>query len=390
MLAYIEAFCEWTFPIQAALGIGGNSITLIVLLSRNMRSRTNTMLAMAAMCDILYLIFMCPLQLSRWPSAIFVPCTDLQGQLRKCFSHFAHFYVENKTHFTFLVNWFSAASTWLIVVVSFDRLWAIKAPFFARSNSGCTRKECIIIPLIFLFTGGISFHMNFSFGVSSNSTGPSTIVSTQKPVFIHVLTILNLVMHILIPMFLLISLNSCLIYYLKNRRTIFEPKRSRGSRNSNDLPAPLLNDNNGNTDRSDVARHHSANSGIWFRHVGKAERHVTVTVTAIVTCYIISHIPSAGIYAYMYLWRYDTFYQEGWMYTMVAVSTAVVTFSKVANFLLFCMSSKHFRLEMERKICYFCRKHQEVISFKDSANQHRTRSLQLNVIADSTNNNVSE
>uniref|UniRef100_A0A1I7XG01 7TM_GPCR_Srx domain-containing protein n=1 Tax=Heterorhabditis bacteriophora TaxID=37862 RepID=A0A1I7XG01_HETBA len=35
----IESICEWMFPIQAALGIGGNILNLMVLLSRPMRSR---------------------------------------------------------------------------------------------------------------------------------------------------------------------------------------------------------------------------------------------------------------------------------------------------------------------------------------------------------------
>ncbi|CAD6189270.1 unnamed protein product [Caenorhabditis auriculariae] len=381
----IESFCEWTFPLQAALGIGGNSITLLVLLSRPMRSSTNTMLALAAMCDMLYLVFMCPNQMSRWPSIVQIKCRDNKGNLRKCFSEFAHFYLRNKTHFTFLVNWFSAASTWLIVSVSFDRLWAIKSPFSARSMSGCTKKDCVIIPMIFIFTCAISFHMNFSFEVTGAETGQSKMVSVQNSAVLYVFTMLNLVMHILIPMLLLITLNACLLYYLRNRRQMFEPRTrsGRSSTRSDETPAPLLAQPTDSRDR--VVRNHSSNSGMWCRHMGKAERHVTVTVTAIVTAYLVSHLPSALIYAYIYFVHYDAMYGKGWMYTLVAVSSTVVTCSKVANFLLFCMSSKHFRIEMQKKLCFLCR-HRETMSLKDSFNQQRTRSLPLNIIGDSTNN----
>ncbi|NP_001362129.1 G-protein coupled receptors family 1 profile domain-containing protein [Caenorhabditis elegans] len=380
------------FPFLAILGVFGNSITLFVLLSRSMRNSTNEMLAAAAFSDILYIICMVPNQLSRWPSMVLSDCPD--NPERKCASEYHMWFAVHKHHLAFLANWFSAASTWFIVTVSFDRLYAIKAPFSARLQTICPRHNLVAIPLILFFTGASCFHMNFKLlddhagsGNFTNSTMEN--IEDNRITLIQVMTVFMFIFHILIPMILLISFHTCLLYYLRNRFRHFFPARTRSARNStrsDDVPAPLLSNV---TDRSEVVRHHSSNSGVWNRHVNKAERHVTYTVIAIVTCYIVSHIPSACLYVYINLFH-NVLYSTRWMYTSVQVSTTVVTCSKVANFILFCMSSKHFRKEMKKKLCFLSCKYKDGISGKDSANQPRTRfrfrSLPLNIIGDSSNN----
>ncbi|KAF1748088.1 hypothetical protein GCK72_024555 [Caenorhabditis remanei] len=379
--------CEYAFPFLAVLGIVGNSITLFVLLSRSMRSSTNEMLAAAALSDMLYLIFMTPNHLSRLQALLYSDCVDDPG--KKCPSSYHMWFVEYKHNLAFFVNWVSACSTWFIVTVSFDRLYAIKAPFSARFQTYCSRHNLIVIPLILLLTGATCFHMNFKLLDDHTGHTNSTVdAETKKFSVLRVFTIIMFVFHILIPMILLITFHTCLVYYLRNRLRHFFPTRTRSARHStrsgDDVPAPLLTDV---TDRSEVVRHHSSNSGVWNRHVNKAERHVTYTVTAIVTCYIFSHIPSAGLYVYINVFH-NALYTTRWMYASVQVSTTVVTCSKVANFILFCMSSKHFRKEMKKKLCFLFCKTKEGISQKDSANQPRTRfrSLPLNIIGDSTNN----
>uniref|UniRef100_A0A8R1DU55 G_PROTEIN_RECEP_F1_2 domain-containing protein n=1 Tax=Caenorhabditis japonica TaxID=281687 RepID=A0A8R1DU55_CAEJA len=228
--------------------------------------------------------------------------------------------------------------------------------------------------MIFLLTGASCFHMNFKLlddhavsSGTSNSNSTEILDDSSGVSVLQILTVLMFVFHILIPMVLLITLHSCLLYYLRNRLRHFFPARTRSARNSarsDDVPAPLLINV---SERSEVVRHHSANryrdlikhlhklpfssSGVWNRHLNKAERHVTYTVTAIVTCYIVSHIPSAFLYVYINLFH-DALYSTRWMYTSVQFSTTLVTVSKVLNFILFCMS----------------------------------RSLPLNIIGDSTNN----
>ncbi|CAI2357227.1 unnamed protein product [Caenorhabditis sp. 36 PRJEB53466] len=330
--------CEYLFPFLAIMGIVGNSITLFVLLSRSMRSSTNEMLAVAAACDIMYIICMIPNQMSRWPSFSFIDCGEDDIQ-RRCPTKFHIFFVEYKHNIAFLLNWFSATSTWCIVAVSFDRLYAIKAPFSARAQTFCSRHNLIAIPLIFFLTGASCFHMNFK--LLDDHTGPMNTTGSfnlsSGPSLLQFFTILMLFFHILLPLFFLITLHTCLLYYLRNRLRHFLPTRTRSARNStrsDDVPAPLLTNV---SDRSEVVRHHSANSGVWNRHVNKAERHVTYTVTAIVTCYIVSHIPSACFYVYLNLFH-DALYTTRFMYTSAQLSTTVVTCSKVANFILFCMS----------------------------------------------------
>uniref|UniRef100_A0A1I7TJ83 G_PROTEIN_RECEP_F1_2 domain-containing protein n=1 Tax=Caenorhabditis tropicalis TaxID=1561998 RepID=A0A1I7TJ83_9PELO len=380
---YIAISCEYTFPFLAVLGVLGNAITLFVLLSKSMRSSTNEMLAAAALSDILYIIFMTPNQMSRWPSIVSTDCID--DPSRKCPSSFHMWFAENKHHLAFLLNWVSAASTWFIVTVSFDRLYAIKAPFSARSQTYCSRHNLFVIPFILFLTGASCFHMNFKLLDDHGTTNGTAVMEKTKQSVLQFMTILMFVFHIVIPMILLITFHSFLLYYLRNRLKHFFPTRTRSARNStrsDDVPAPLLTNV---TDRSEVVRHSSSNSGVWTRHVSKAERHVTYTVVAIVTCYILSHIPSACLYVYLNLFQ-NALYTTRWMYTGVQFTTTVVTCSKVANFILFCMSSKHFRKETKKKLCFLFCKNKEGMNTKDSANQPRTRfrSLPLNLIGDST------
>ncbi|PIC18700.1 hypothetical protein B9Z55_024501 [Caenorhabditis nigoni] len=380
---FLANVCEYMFPFLAVLGIAGNIITMIVLLSRSMRSRTNQLLAAAALCDILYLVAMSPNQMSRWPSLIYEPCQD--DPKKFCPTYFALMFVQYKHNIAFFSNWFSATSTWFIVAVSFDRLYAIKAPFSARFQSLCSRHNWITIPLIALGTGMTCFHLNFKLLNDHQTANGTMTYDTTKQQIIHVFTIIQLITHICVPVILLIGLNSCLIYYLRNRLKHFFPVRSRSVRTStksDDVPAPLLN--NETSDRSEVVRHHSSSSGVWNQHINKAERHVTYTVIAIVTCYILSHVPSACLYVYIKF--QSTLYNTKNMYHFVQAFTTLVTISKVANFLLFCMSSKHFRKEMKKKLCCLFCTMREGASQKESTNQPRTRfrSLLLNIIGDST------
>ncbi|CAL2050267.1 unnamed protein product [Caenorhabditis brenneri] len=327
----IALSCEYMFPFLGFLGICGNSITLFVLLSSSMRSSTNEMLAAAALADILYIIFMTPNQMSRWPSFVLMNCPE--DPRRKCPSAFHVWFIDNKPHISFLVNWVSAASTWFIVSVSFDRLYAIKAPFSARSQTYSWRRNLIVIHLILLLTGATCFHMNLKLLDDHQPSNATAAAGVSRISWVQILSIQMFVFHILIPMILLITFNTCLLYYLRNRLSHFLPSRTRSIRRStrsDETPAPLLTNV---TDRSEVIRHHSSNSGVWNRHVSKAERHVTYMVLAIVSCYICSHIPSAALYIYI----------------------------------------KHFRKEMKKKLCCLFCKTKEKISQKDSATQPRTR-----------------
>uniref|UniRef100_A0A1I7XFU1 G_PROTEIN_RECEP_F1_2 domain-containing protein n=1 Tax=Heterorhabditis bacteriophora TaxID=37862 RepID=A0A1I7XFU1_HETBA len=186
----------------------------------------------------------------------------------------------------------------------------------------CSLRELVVISIIFISTGALAVHMNFSFTVTENS-GIREMISTQSSELATILTVLDIMFFVVIPMVLLITLNSFLVYYLRNRRQFFESTgtfREGGIRRctkSPDSSPPLLEQNNYRSDvlsgPSMVTRNLSSSSAsVWCRQLNKAERHVTVTVVVIVSAYVITHLPSALLYANMKklicaCWRRDLY-----------------------------------------------------------------------------------
>ncbi|KHN76176.1 Putative G-protein coupled receptor F59B2.13 [Toxocara canis] len=358
LLMSIVVFCEYAFLVQCALGLIGNAINLVVLLSRAMRSRTNALLAATAFADGLFLLALTPHYLSRF--AFFVRTSKCPHDLSnatthiRCRSEFYEFYIEYKTLFTFAANWFSAASSWLTVAVSLDRLWAIKSPLHVRS-SACSWSLVLLLPSVFTITGLLALPHNFAFKViHENGTSGEAVnhsLAQRQVAQFHngvqyLFTVTSIVVQVFLPVLLLSILNSFLIYYIRHRREFFETAAPRGSLHSSkssttDAPPlsatflPRISNIN------DTPRRSRKWSGAWARQLHVSQRRVTVMVVAIVSCYLITHVPSTVLFTYMYTIDLN-FYQRRENYAFVLISNLFVVFGKVANFFLFCSSRSVF------------------------------------------------
>ena len=108
-----------------------------------------------------------------------------------------------------------------------------------------------------------------------------------------------------------------------------EAAASRDDRKASDETPPLLENQRKLTA---VSRNGSNNSsGAWNKQMGKAERHVTITVTAIVSVFVITHLPSAVLYADMYIFNLNSYLNDSSWYTWVALSTSIVITGKVST-----------------------------------------------------------
>lgn len=110
-------------PIQIVVGVCGNALNLLVLLSKYMRSATNILLASVALFDCLFLV----------TSSVSVIRAHTRFSTNKtAFTlAFEEFYLCNYHRKAPILNFFSAASIWL---VSFYSFIAITTPKWCCSN----------------------------------------------------------------------------------------------------------------------------------------------------------------------------------------------------------------------------------------------------------------
>ncbi|KAH7731681.1 G protein-coupled receptor [Aphelenchoides avenae] len=93
---FLMMYC---FPVQLVVGVVGNLLNLMVLLSKGMRSKTNIILASVALADILFLLFM-------------VPHSLMYNKLFTNNPAFKTFIVYANYHIIGIVNMCSFASAW--------------------------------------------------------------------------------------------------------------------------------------------------------------------------------------------------------------------------------------------------------------------------------------
>ncbi|VDO22760.1 unnamed protein product [Brugia timori] len=312
---------HYVFPIQFILGVAGNSINLIVLLSKGMRSKTNSLLSAMAFADLALLFCMLPHSLASFEIAY------------RSYT-FRYFYYVSKRQLNAFANFFSTAATWLVLTLSVERFIGIRSPVHAHFKWKEKGVLLIIIP-IFIGAFVITFyhHIAYKYSIYIICNG-TQLKGSVRPIdynwtgnklygnaltkYIHYGKYLQLITVILVPIVAVAFLNVSLIYLMRNRVVI---QRNRSTSNN-----------------SDYSMLRSCNdTGIMQRQ----ERKVTVTVLAIVTCFTITHAPSL----IPFVWETLGISKENPRPFLITVSIAnsLLITGKVLNFVLFCSSSVHFR-----------------------------------------------
>ncbi|VDM75982.1 unnamed protein product [Strongylus vulgaris] len=145
--------------------------------------------------------------------------------------------------------------------------------------------------------------------------------SDISPSIKTILVSLHAVSVVLVPFIVLTLLNTLLVLALKK----------------NTMPMHMLKDSQAHQTLL-VARN-------------KTERKVTIMVTVIITSFIVCNTPSAILHVQMF------FHEENLTDAMFfCISNSLVITGKVLNFVLFCMSSDHFRalLRMQLQSAFEC------------------------------------
>uniref|UniRef100_A0A0R3S179 G_PROTEIN_RECEP_F1_2 domain-containing protein n=1 Tax=Elaeophora elaphi TaxID=1147741 RepID=A0A0R3S179_9BILA len=210
----------------------------------------------------------------------------------------------------------------LVVAVCTDRLIGIRKPFHTKTDSNKYRTP-LLITLIVAITGIVNFYQHFQYKCfMRNYCHQTQIYSKCIPIsndglwfrnrtnpyselyrnFIDISVTVNAVTTIILPIFLLSFLNFLLLCILRNRRDLLLKKRS-------------------------------------LQYL-KMEHRVTLMVALIVTTFIILNGPSAVIHL-VNLAR-----KEKLNYNFTLLGNTLVIIDKACNFILFCLTSRHFRARL--------------------------------------------
>lgn len=111
----------YVFPVQLVVGVVGNTLNLVVLLSKGMRTKTNILLASMAFADICFLLFMFPHTL------MFNKTVSQYHWMKWC-------NVYLNVHFTGIANSFSIASAWYVAIAVRHLLFNI-VPIYSGLSS---------------------------------------------------------------------------------------------------------------------------------------------------------------------------------------------------------------------------------------------------------------
>ncbi|KRY93688.1 putative G-protein coupled receptor F59B2.13 [Trichinella pseudospiralis] len=299
---------QYITPTVFTVGVIGNVLNLLVLNSKTMRSKTNYFLSSMAVADLGFFFVMIIYSLASFPTIAASP-------------GFNKLYMHSKMALTALANWFSTSSTWLAIAVTCERLLAIRKPLHAKLLLK-KKKIITLIALIYalslpLFSYTFVWHKPIEVTVQRCNMSRTwwtiqEINRTEHPWLENYVKLsLKLVpnVSITIPLFVLIVFNSLLLYSLNKSRK----------------EAAQMGNN----------QHHKA-----------VELRVAMTVAITIAAFLLFQLPSAVLY----LWDAinGSRNRPMWFYTVTTVSNVLVSTGKAVNFIIYCASSKNFRIQLLR------------------------------------------
>ncbi|CAB3402633.1 unnamed protein product [Caenorhabditis bovis] len=283
----------YVLPLLILFGVSGNILNLTVLMAPNMRTSYEFM---------------------------------------KQIEWFRVFHLTNKQHLVGFANWMSASAMWLVLVICLERLIGIKYPLSFRKRNFLSPK--VVIPLIVAMTGLLTCHHHFSWSCQGrifcggnqthmrclrkdsilwfgkNTTNPT---SELAKILIRYASHVQAIFTVFIPIILVLISNVMLLMTLRQRQKLFAPN---------------------STIRGDSQFSGTAQA--------KTEHKVTITVTAIVTCFTITQGPSA-IFEFIRNYQQPSKNTDGEKDWMATITATLVVIGKALNFVLFCLSSATFR-----------------------------------------------
>uniref|UniRef100_A0AC35GPP1 G-protein coupled receptors family 1 profile domain-containing protein n=1 Tax=Panagrolaimus sp. PS1159 TaxID=55785 RepID=A0AC35GPP1_9BILA len=255
----------------------------------------------------------------------------------KYFSHnptFRYYYYATRQELSAFANWSSAAAIWFIFAVTVERFLVIRSPL--RSRIYWKKSERLfVLALIFTATGLLTMYHFFEYDCrlvsfcnntqlynycysAGNFRHPGTwdkgnitvFTSPWRTHYIRISTVCNAIFVVFIPIMAVGILNMLLIRQLQTH------------------------------DRF-VSKTGNSNMQMTLSCQHRQKRRATITVILISSCFALTQGPSAVMSVWELLIGYSS--KDSSLFVFMSIANALVVTGKTINFMLFCLSSTHFR-----------------------------------------------
>ncbi|XP_074601288.1 uncharacterized protein LOC141855236 [Brevipalpus obovatus] len=386
-------------PIVVIIGVIGNSLTIVIMTRRRMRSSTNFYLAALAAVDMIYLIFIFILSLPHYP-------------------HFDG--VEYRLYwtcypvYTMIVDVSANASVWLTVTFTFERFIVVTHPI--RGKVMCTEarsKKVIIAVFIICLTWTFPTPFEWKISEIMNKETNRTSIRAEPngfddyPTYKTIYYWVNSLMFTVVPLILLAVFNWFLIYSVrisrKARSEMTQSKIRHGGTNSSNVNSggttpltgsgPVLGGGGSGVgggmttttttatttsgtgsgvssnllvirNGSNVVRDcspKSSSSGVSVSrpsstakltdHSTAQETKITIMLIAVVVLFLVCQLPQAILWVYKSLYSNLTPDQAYYLRVLSNVFNLLVNINAAGNFILYSLLSQRYRRTFVQLFC---------------------------------------
>ncbi|CAG2103960.1 unnamed protein product [Medioppia subpectinata] len=293
-------------PIIMIIGVIGNSITIVIMTRRKMRSSTNSYLAALATFDMLYLIFIFYLSLSAYPNI-----KDVQYYYYWYFWPFAIMIADASSN----------TSIWLTVTFTIERYIAVCHPI--RGKVLCTESRAKrVILCVFLICFTFTLPTPFEWVVvekNSTETGRVYLQAIfselgQNDLYRTVYYYLNVLLFALIPFLSLAIFNAFLI------RSVHVSRKQRNTMIQGEASAKM-------------------------DPTTKQESRITIMLIAVVILFLMCQLPTASVLIYSVFYNVEAEETNTGclMRGLGNIFNFLLAINATGNFVLYCLLSQKYR-----------------------------------------------